>query len=152
MKIRLARDEDTAALARLRRQSIRYINSKDYSPEVIRIWIRRGNTQSMRKQASERKRWVAVEGDQILGFSEHNLVCELSRLYVHKDHLQKGIGSKLLKMAEDSLRKLGCKKVNLNATITAKKFYEKNGYQMIEKIMDSLENEQIEVYRMEKKL
>jgi len=46
MRIRLARDEDYAAIARLHRQTIRNINPKDYSEEIIYLWSGRTNAQN----------------------------------------------------------------------------------------------------------
>ena len=54
----------------------------------------------------------------------------LSRLYVHKNHLRKGIGSRLLAVAEASLKKLGFSKAVLEATVTARDFYAANGYKL----------------------
>jgi hypothetical protein len=68
---------------------------------------------------------VALDEDKIIGFCEHTFECEISRMYVHKDHLRKGIGSRLLEIAEASLRTLGCKEIQIESTVTAKDFYEK---------------------------
>ena len=43
MRIRLARDEDYAAIARLHRQTIRNVNSKDYTEDQINTWSARTN-------------------------------------------------------------------------------------------------------------
>lgn len=94
MKTRLARDEDYAEIARLRRQTIRNVNAKDY--------------------------------------------------------LRKGIGSRLLEVAEDSLEKQGCKIIHIESTITAKDFYEKNGYKVIKKTAYREDNAPI--YEMRKTL
>ena len=122
MKIRLARDEDYAEIARLRRQTIRNVNSHDYSQDIICDWIAQTSTKKIRAKAHEYRRWVATENDKIIGFCDHTLGCELSRLYVHKDHLRKGVGSHLLKVAEDSLMRRGCKEITIESTITAKAF------------------------------
>jgi putative acetyltransferase len=149
MKIRRARDEDYAAMARLRRQTIRHVNTRDYSQEVIHSWSAKGGAQTLRASAAECRRWVALDRDRIVGFAEHRLTCELSRIYVHKDHLRKGIGSRLLAVAEVSLARQGCKEVRVESTATAKDFYRKNGYNLMAK--DAHENGGL-VYRMLKAL
>lgn len=105
MDIRLVQDRDYAAIARLRRQTIRHVNVKDYAEDVIESWSAKTTTQDFRNSAHEYKRWVALEGEQIIGFCEHTFTCEISRLYVHKDHLRKGVGSRLVAVAEQSLQK-----------------------------------------------
>jgi len=151
MEIRLVRDADYPAIARLRRQTIRNVNSKDYEEEVIDNWSAKVGVLGFRKSADTCKRWVAVEEDRIIGFCEHTFECELSRIYVHKDHLRKGVGSRLLEVAEASLEKQGCKEIRLESTVTAKDFYEKNGYKVIRKTLYK-GNEKEPIYKMSKKL
>jgi putative acetyltransferase len=131
MAIRPARDEDYAAIARLRRQTIRHVNARDYPDEVIRRWSAKESAATLRASGDVYWRWVAVQGGRIVGFCEHDLDGALSRLYVHKDHLRKGIGSRLLAAAEASLKTLGFAEVTLEATITATGFYAANGYKQI---------------------
>ena len=51
---------------------------------------------------------------------------------MHKDYLRKGVGSRLLKLAEESLKTHGCTEIRVELTVTAKDFYEKNGYKVVE--------------------
>ena len=152
MRIRLARDEDYAAIARLHRQTIRNINSKDYTKDQINAWSARTNAQRFRSNANKCKRWVAVQDNKVVGFCDHSLDGEFWGLYVHKDFIGKGIGSRLLKVAEDSLKKMGFKKVHLKATVTAKEFYKRNGYKVIKKDLHPINNEKLEIFDMSKTL
>lgn len=131
MAIRPARDGDYAAIARLRRQTIRHVNARDYPDEVIRRWSAKESAATLRASGDACRRWVAVQGGRIVGFCEHDLHGALSRLYVDKDHLRKGIGSRLLAVAETSLKALCFAEVTLEATITAKDFYAANGYKPV---------------------
>ena len=152
MKIRLARDEDYAPIARLHRQTIRKINSKDYTKNQIRAWSARTKAERFRSNADKCKRWVAIEDDKIVGFCDHSLDGEFWGLYVHKDYIGKGIGSCLLKTVEDSLKTMGFKKVNLKATVTAKEFYKQHGYRVMKKNLHSINNQELEIFIMTKKL
>jgi ribosomal protein S18 acetylase RimI-like enzyme len=152
MKIRLAQDKDYAAIARLHRQTIREVNSKDYSHDLIEVWSRRTNANRFRKSADKCKRWVALQDDKIVGFCDHSLEGKFWGLYVHKDFLGRGIGSCLLKKAEKSLKKLGYKKVELLASLTAKDFYKKQGYKVIRKSFHKIDNKKISVHIMIKYL
>ncbi|HJR21766.1 MAG TPA: GNAT family N-acetyltransferase [Dongiaceae bacterium] len=131
MAIRPAHDGDYAAIARLRRQTIRHVNARDYSDEVIRRWSVKETATTLLAGADLYRRWVAIERGRMVGFCEHDRQGALSRLYVHKDHLRKGIGSRLLASAEASLKALGFAEVTLEATITARDFYAANGYKLI---------------------
>lgn len=152
MKIRLAKDEDYAKIARLHRQTIRNVNSKDYTEEQIRIWSARTNAERFRSNMGKCKRWVATKDDKVVGFCDHSLDGEFWGLYVHKDFIGKGIGSRLLKTAEDSLKKMGFKKVSIKATVTAKDFYKKQGYKVIKKGLHPINNQKLEIFNMAKRL
>lgn len=94
---------------------------------------------------------MALDKNKIIGFCEYNFGCELSRIYVHKDYLRKGVGSRLLEIAEASLEKQGCKKISIKSTITAKAFYAAQGYKIIRKTVHKrIKN--APTYKMFKKL
>jgi len=152
MKIRLVQDKDYAGIARLHRATIRNVNSKDYSKDIIEVWSGRTNAKRFRSNADRCKRWVAVENYKVVGFVDHSLDGELWGLYVHKDYIGKGIGRRLLKLAEDSIKKLGCKKITLKSTVTAKDFYKKHGYKVIKKSLHPIGSKNIEIYVMKKVL
>ncbi|HWQ59583.1 MAG TPA: GNAT family N-acetyltransferase [Candidatus Fimivivens sp.] len=152
MRIRLVRDEDYAAIARLHRQTIRNVNYKDYTEDQISAWSARTNAERFRSNADKCKRWVAVEDNKVVGFCDHGLDGEFWGLYIHKDFIGKGIGSRLLKTAEDSLEKMGFKKVSLKATVTAKEFYKKHGYRVIKKDFHPINNQKLEIFDMVKTL
>jgi putative acetyltransferase len=151
MLVRRARDEDCAAIARLRRQTIRHVNARDYPDDVIRRWATKENARTLRASGTGCKRRVVVERSRIVGFCEHSFDGVLSRIYVHKDRLGTGIGSRLLAVAEASLKRLGCKKIALESTVTAKGFYAAKGYRVVKKDTYG-ENEREPVYKMLKTL
>lgn len=151
-KIRLACDKDYVELARLHRQTIRKVNSKDYPQDIVHVWSGRTNAQRFRESASKCKRWVAIKNNKIIGFCDHNFKCELWGLYIHKDFVDQGIGSDLLREAEKSLKKQGCKRIKIKSTITAKNFYQKNGYEVIKKGFHKIENKKMLIYFMRKNI
>jgi len=150
MRIRLAQNKDFACIARLHRETIRHVNSKDYPEDVISVWSGRTKASRFRNSASKVKRWVAIDKEKIIGFCDHDFNCELGGLYIHKDFQGKGIGKKLVKKAEDSMKKLGCKKIKIMSTVTAKTFYQKNGYKVIKKSSHQIEDKKVDVFIMNK--
>jgi putative acetyltransferase len=150
-RVRPARDEDCAAIACLRCQTIRHVNARVYPADVIRRWATKENAGTLRMSGAGRKRWVAVEQSRIVGFCEHTFDGVLSRIYVHKDRLETGIGSRLLAVAEASLERLGCKRITLESTVTAKGFYAAKGYRTVKKDAYG-ENASEPVYKMLKTL
>ena len=152
MKIRLARDKDYAGMARFHRATIRHINSWDYPEDIIKVWAGRTNAKRFRDSAHKCKRWVAVKKGKIVGFVDYGNDDELWGLYVHKDYVGKRIGSQLLKIAEDSLRKQGVKIIKIKSTITARRFYEKHGYKVIKKALHQVMDKKLRIYIMVKSI
>lgn len=152
MKIRLIQDKDYAVIARLHRQTIRQVNSKDYSEDIIKVWSTRSKAERFRGNAKECKRWVAVQDDKVVGFCDHGFNGEFWGLYVHKDYIGKGIGSRLFKTAEKSIIKLGCKKITVEATVTAKNFYKKMGFKVVKKGFHRIKDKKLPIFIMSKKL
>lgn len=152
MRIRLAQDKDYIKIVDLHRATIRNINSKDYSPDIISVWVEKSKVSLFRESASEVKRWVAEEDGKIIGFCDHNFECSIGGLYIHKDFIGKGIGKILLKKAEDSMKKLGCKNIKIKSTITAKPFYEKSGYKIVKEGIFKIKDKKLKVFHMIKKL
>ena len=64
--------------------------------ECLEAFERDGDAGSLRMSGAGCKRWVAVERSRIVGFCEHSFDGMLSRIYVHKDRLGTGIGTRLL--------------------------------------------------------
>lgn len=151
MKIREYRFEDAEAHAEVHRQSVRVIASEDYSDEMIEAWASKEPEDSPLDK--EKVRFVAEQDGEIVGFTDYNKETnELSGLYVKPDYTGKGIGKKLLNRAEEDARQNGLEQLWCKSTITAKDFYQKHGYKLIEETTHEIEGLEMKAYKMEKKL
>ena len=150
--IRRAKDADFAAAARLHRQTIKYINSRDYTPDIIRVWAAQTSAQKFRDSAKLCKRWVALDQGKIVGYCDHNFTCELWGLYIHKDYIGQGLGTQLLQTAEESMRQSGCKNIRIKSTISAMAFYQKNGYQVLKQDWHTIANHKLKIFLMSKSI
>lgn len=81
---------------------------------------------------------------------EHGDDDELWGLYVHKNYVGKGIGSRLLNIAEKSLKSQGVKVIKIKSTLTARRFYEKHGYKVVKKVLHPVEDKKLRIYIMAK--
>lgn len=149
MMIRRAKSSDAIELVRLHRDTIRKVNSKDYTAKEIEAWA---NNYTIKKFRNEKNiRFVAIDKNKLLGSAAFDKKGYFG-LYVHKDYIGKGIGSKLLRKIEETAYKKGIRKFNPIVVITAKKFYEKHGYKTIKRIKYSIKSQKLTVYQMKKKL
>ena len=151
MRIRKFRASDAVAVAKMHRDTVRNINSKDYPPEQIAVWSGRSTARRMKK-TKKTYRYVALEDKKIIGFGDFKQDGELAGLYIHKDYIGRGIGTSLLKKLEDEAKKYGIKELHLMSTITARNFYKKHGYSIVKKTTHKIKNQELVVYKMKKAL
>ena len=83
--------------------------------------------------------YVAIDKTQIVGFADMN-----------KDYQKQGIPSKLVQQLERDSEKIGLKKITTEASITAKPFFEKMGYQLIKEQNKKCASVILKNYLMEK--
>lgn len=152
MKIRKYNFEDAEAHAEVHRQSVRGIASKDYNKKEIEAWVKEDPEDEPLPE--EKERFVAeTEEDEIVGFSEYNKEeKELTGLYIKPEYSGTGLASQLLSKAEKAAKEGGIEKLNCTSTITAKEFYQRHGYEILEKTAHKMEEQNLTVYKMQKEL
>ena len=131
MLLRQYKTADCIHLAELFYDTVHHVNAKDYTKEQLDVWA---------DGSVDLKAWnlsflshftlIAVEDERIVGFGDMDDTGYLDRLYVHKDYQRRKIATALC----DELEKV-CdgKKIITHASITARPFFEKRGYQVIRK-------------------
>ncbi len=152
MLIRKFRASDAVEVARMHRNTIRFVNSKDYPPKQIKVWSGKTSAKRFRDSIDNFIRYVAIDNGKIVGYGDFKKDEELAGLYVHKDYQSKGVGYSLLKKIEKSARQKGIKKLFCYSTITARDFYRKHGYRIIKKTKFPIKNQKLIVYSMAKQL
>lgn len=128
MYLRRYKNEDLKELSTLFKETVHTVNAKDYSPEEIKGWtFSKTDFSEWEQSLSEHYSFVAVENGVIVGFGDINPEGYLDRLFVHKNFQNRGIGTAFCNQLE--------KQVNgpivTHASITAKNFFGKRGYQTI---------------------
>src|ERR1700740_2726534 len=95
--LRPYRSEDAPALLALFRDTIRRVNSRDYSPTQIAAWASDDiDTGSWFGRFSGRFVPVAEEAGRPVGFAELEPNGHIDRVYVSADQQRRGIGQQLL--------------------------------------------------------
>jgi putative acetyltransferase len=127
--IRRARDEDALKIRNVHVASIRTLCARDYTPEQIAAWIANIRLAGYRQAMREGEvMFVAERGPRIAGFSGI-LADEVRAVYVHPRFIRRGVGSLLLRAAEDEARARRVEALRLNASLTAVPFYRSQGYE-----------------------
>lgn len=148
MIIRTYRSSDCETLAQIYYDTIHTVNAADYTPAQLDAWAT-GNVDLQVWDAYflARHSFVAEMDGKIVGFSDMDDNGYLGRLYVHKDYQRLGIGKALCEAAETAV---DVPKYSLHSSITARPFYEKQGYRTVEMRQMQRKDQLITIYVMEK--
>ena len=128
MQLREYITSDCDQLARLFFQTVHSVNTKDYTKEQLDVWAT-GNVDLNRWDMSFKEHYtiIATDNGEIVGFGDIDSSGSLDRLFVHKNHQHKGIATAICDELESSVTG---KKIITHSSITAKPFFEKQGYRV----------------------
>lgn len=132
MLIREFQPSDTEAIRTLFYNTIRDVNSRDYSAKQIEVWSSSAmNDQFWQQRLQSSLVYVAELENQIVGFASLKRNGYLDLFYCHSQFQGKGIGSKLLNQLEQVARSLHIERLFTEASITAKPFFERRGFDVV---------------------
>lgn len=153
IKIRRMKLGDAVTVTRLHRNTIRKINSKDYPKHVIKVWSGRNTVSWLRENFASEQRYVAVVKGQVVGFINlSNDGKTLWALYVRQNYIGRGVGSALMQKAEQVIRRSGRKSMTVTSSLTARPFYEKQGFKVTKSVTDLIRGVKIKGWKMQKRL
>ena len=151
--LRLYQPDDAPALLALFRDTIRRINSRDYSPAQIVAWASDDiDTVSWFGRFAGRYVPVAEEDGRPVGFAELEADGHIGRVYVSADHQRCGIGRQLLTAVVAEARRAGLARLFTEASITARPFFEAQGFMMLAPQVVTCRGAEFVNYRMERVL
>lgn len=134
MRIRKAELSDIAQLKELYYNTIITVNAADYNKEQIEAWASTADrTESLANRIKTQYFLVSeTEDGLITGFSSLEDDGYLDMMYVHKDFQRKGVASELLNKIMEKAIELNVEAITTEASITAKPFFGKNGFEVTE--------------------
>lgn len=132
--IRTAQQSDIIELKDLFQDTVLVINKRDYSQEEVEDWASCGDVlPEIREMIKTHYFIVAVNPElQIVGFSSITPQGYLHNMFVHKDFQGKGIATILLNEIERYAITNGIIRITSEVSITARPFFEKRGYIVVE--------------------
>ncbi|HYW19725.1 MAG TPA: GNAT family N-acetyltransferase [Nodularia sp. (in: cyanobacteria)] len=153
MKLRRYELGDTEEIIRLFYDTIHEVNIRDYTKAQVDAWTSVNmNVEVWMNSLKSKLTYVAEEDGKILGFGELEANGHIDRFYCHKDFQGQGVGTKILEQIELTARDLEIKKLFLEASITAKPFFEKKKFIMVKKQEVERQEQKLINFVMEKVL
>jgi putative acetyltransferase len=151
--LRAYRQDDAPALLALYRDTIRRVNSRDYSPMQIAAWASDDiDLAYWGGQFAGRFVPVAEEDGRPVGFAELEADGHIGRVYVSADHQRRGIGGKLIAAMTAEVRRVGLARLFTEASITARPFFEAQGFTDLAPQDETYNGVKFAIYRMERVL
>lgn len=158
MEIRDYRPTDCLEVYQLFYDTVHLVNTADYDKNQVESWARsninKGELELWCQSLLDSHSLVMVNSsdEKILGFGNITSDGYLDRLYVHKDHNGQGIGTLLTSQLESYAADLGLEEIVTQASITARPFFLKRGYQLIKEQTVERNNQHLTNYLMKKQL
>jgi putative acetyltransferase len=132
LQIRMATLADAPALGALVQRAIRTSNSADYEPAIIEAMCANFAPDKVVERMAVRDVFAAFHDSDIIGTVSFSLPrTKLYSLFIDPRAQRGGIGQRLVRHIEHHARGLGCSTLQLSASITARSFYERLGYETI---------------------
>ena len=149
LEVRAALPEEAAALCDVNVRSIRELCGPDYAPEVLERWCAHKRPESFLRWLHDPKLrlYTGLLDGRIAGVALLDVNGWVFLLYLLPEALGHGLGKAMLRHVEAEARRYGVTTLQLKSTITARAFYERQGYTNLGPTGDEIPS-----FRMEKAL
>jgi putative acetyltransferase len=153
MIIREYKISDTETIMKLFYDTIHEINIHDYTQEQVNAWAPEDmNYEGWHKRLQAKLPYIAENNGEIVGFGELDPDGHIDFFYCHSKYQRNGIGSKLLSHIENIAKLREIKRLYVEASITAKPFFENQGFSIVREQQVKCRGVMLRNYVMEKYL
>lgn len=154
IEIREYLPNDAQELASIFYNTIHQINIQHYNQEQVDVWAPKASLEGegWKKKFERTKPFVATIDGIVVGFAEFEANGHIDCFYCHHKYMGCGVGSALMKAIHEKANQKGIKRIFAEVSITARPFFEKQGFATTEEQMVNLQGVQLTNYKMEKHL
>ncbi|MBW4581874.1 MAG: GNAT family N-acetyltransferase [Tildeniella nuda ZEHNDER 1965/U140] len=151
MKVRLFKPEDAEQIAQLFHETVHAVNIRDYSSSQVSAWAPDNiHFRNWVEVCSHRFTYVADDEGVIAGFGELEPNGHIDCFYCHKTYQRCGVGSQLYGAIEAKAVELSVRRLFVEASITARPFFQRMGFAVVEEQTVMRRDETFINYVMEK--
>lgn len=132
IRIRPYEPADLQAVITVFNQAVRQTARRDYGPDQIRAWAPAVVDLRQWSERLDRKPiFVAEHERRIAGFSDLEPGGHIDMMFVHPDHQGRGVARGLLDHVVVQARAQNLRALTTDASVTAKPFFERNGFRVV---------------------
>lgn len=152
--IREYKPEDAQPLATIYYNTIHKVKIQHYTQEQVEAWAPGTSLdgEDWKKKFEKTRPLVAVADEQVVGFAEFESNGHIDCFYCHHEWIGCGVGSALMNAIHEQANRQGIKLIFSEVSITAKPFFERQGFTTITEQTVVLRGVELTNYRMEKLL
>jgi putative acetyltransferase len=145
--------EDCKEIAELFYNTVHSVNIKDYNEAQLNVWAPKEiDIYAWDKSLSEHYSVLIEENGVIIGFGDLDATGYFDRLFVHKDYQGIGVATTIANELEKHAQANDISTITTHASITAKPFFKKRGYQVVKEQSVKREGQFLTNFIMKKKL
>ena len=119
---------DAEQLSELRKRSILELAPRGMPVALAEQWAIKGTTNEMQRKIREMDVWIAEANGRSVGWVAIREDC-LEGLYTDPEYERRGIGTQLLELAEELVRRNGAHAIRAEASWNSEEFYLRRGYE-----------------------
>lgn len=144
--------DDADITLTLFRRAVYEVASRHYTRAQLDAWACGIDPAAWAQSLSRQSTWLAILDDTPAGFASLNDRGHLEMLFVSPDHQRCGVARALLITAEDTARQRGLQRMTTDASLTARPFFEAQGFEIIRAQEIERRGERLKNVAMEKRL
>ena len=122
--------------------------NKDYTKEQLNAWANPNiDYEAWKKRLSKTKPYLVIFDEKLVGFTEF-YEDYIDCFYIHHEYQSRGLGKTLLTHLLNQAKQNKIKILRVDASITAKPFFEKYGFKEMKKNYVKRDNQELINYSM----
>jgi putative acetyltransferase len=128
LHLRRFQPDDAPVLIDLFRETVRRVNSRDYTAEQVAAWAPDDMNPARWSVLSERFTIVAESGSSVVGFTDLEPDGHIDRFFVHADWQGQGVGKAMLSELKTEAQRTALHRLYAEVSITARPFFLRQGF------------------------
>jgi len=153
IRIRAYQPDDLDSLINLFTDTVRRVAGRDYTEAQTAAWAPTAVSRAKWSQRlAGRPTFVAEIGPAIVGFSDLEPDGHIDMMFVHADHQGQGVASRLMDHIEGMAAEFGLAALFTESSITARPFFERRGFHVVESQDVEVRGQILRNYRMRRTL